>query len=341
MKVNEYISYEEIYQFLTNKDQITKINELAKNNPGYGIFLTVQKLSSPLINFNNEVEFTFSEAEKYLEDYFAGTMSVDDATRLANAIIASKTNFIKLLHKINENTIAVHKAGQSTLTPPVPNQEIRNKILSVSSYNKKLFNIRKLSYGLLASAAILLILFFIPLNFNEELSDLYNYDGSPPLTYTESTFRNSDMENLDDNPAYRKFDTKFKLGISEYLVRNYAAALEEWKGLDAELLLLQNEANHKSHYVDKYYLYKALSMIAMSLSDKYNLDKNHKEQLLQETLLIFKKLQTDSDAGKFYYALTLALTANFSEAQKVLTTIESTSGFYNKGLALLEQIRDK
>ena len=79
MKIIEQISYEEIYQYLTGKKEIERINTLSEEIPGYGIFKYIQKSCSPLINFNIQEEFTFSEAEGFLEDYFAGILNEENS----------------------------------------------------------------------------------------------------------------------------------------------------------------------------------------------------------------------------------------------------------------------
>jgi len=339
MKIVKQISYDEIYQFVTGKKELEKLKKLTDEIPGYGIFSFIQKVNSPLINFNSEVDFTFSDAEEYLEDYFAGTLNVDSATHLSNAIIAGEKNYLKLIYKINENAkaiIAANKRNDTNL--PFENHQLIEKISVLSYTNKNVLGNRKYVYGILSAAATLLILFFVPFQIPKDLSHYYTFDDSLPLDYNLSTLRNSDAGEFENLPSYKSFEFKFKQGISEYLVKDYAAALREWDGIENELSELKKEAEYNSEYEDHFYLYKAVSQIALAQSQNVNLSQAQKMELLNNSLKIFKMVKIESDAKKYYYALCLALTGNAIEAEFFLKLIDNKSEFYAKKMILQEQI---
>jgi len=121
---------------------------------------------------------------------------------------------------------------------------------------------------------------------------------------------------------------------------NYEAALSEWQGIETELQQALKEDKYDTAYAETIYLYKAVSLIALALSENNALTKVERDDLLKQSLKLFENIKIDTDAEKYFCALNLALTGNFNKAAGSLKSIAKHSPFYEKSQVLLEQITE-
>lgn len=341
---NNIISYEDIKQFLIGKKEIEFINKMSEKYPVYGLFITIQKLGSPLINYSENVDFTFDDAEEFLQDYLAGTLNVKSATKILNAITSSESNFEKLIYKINENIKAIEET--SLHNKVFEHQKENKEILSIldkikSNYitpNQFFLQHRKSVYIILSTAAILLVLFLSPIQLQNELEDYYNFDETVPLDYSYSEMRDSYLLHADKIDGLQDFENNFKQGMADYLAHDYRNAIKEWDGLETKLLKLKENPEFNSEYEEDYYLYSAVSYLALSLSETEKNTDDERNILIKQSLKLFDKVLIDSDFKRYYYALSLALNRQERKALENLSVINDSSTFYPKRVVLEEQL---
>lgn len=337
MILKEKIPYPDIVQFLTEGRVPPKLDQLTELMPGYGIFSSLQRLYDPSVPHSSNLEFTFNRAEQYLEDYFSGNLNIETANHLVQLLVISKTNYRKLIYKINENAQALELAAKSFVQVHPLSQKIKWPEILRKPEGENGSRYKKTRYVLLAAAAVVFVIFLLPRFYQQNLKDYYNFDRQIPLEYDHSFSRNA-QENTDINTKIKQIDIKFNKGISEYLLKNYSGALKEWRGIESMLGQLTRETAYDRDYADQIYLFKAVSQIALALSDIVSLSADEKKGLLGEALLLFQNINMDRDSEKYFFALTLSLTGNVQMARPLLLSVPDSSAFYPKGSALLELI---
>lgn len=336
------ISYEDIKQFLIGKKEIDIIYKMSEKYPAYGLFITIQKLGSPLINYSENREFTFDDAESFLQDYMAGTLNVKGATDILNSIIASEQNFEKLIYKINENIKAVEETSlyNKVFVPQKDDAQIiegfsKLKIPQIFS-SPFVSRYPKTVYTILAAAAIFLVLFFVPFSIQKELADHYNFDETVPLDYLNSEMRS---ERAVQDYSMQELDNEniFKQGMADYLAHDYRSAIREWQSLE-EKLQQEKKTSFDARFEEQFYLYYALGHLALALSPKEEITDAEKEKLYSYSLLLFDNVSINNDFEYYYYALMLALNKREAEALQNLIQIDRSSAFYAKKVILEEQL---
>jgi len=343
MKTPENISYNEVCAFLLGKADLAKVAELEKNTPLYGIlgFLKqsyIMHSASP-----TETILTFKKADEYLEMYLAGNLTKGAANELSEAILNSERNFRVLNHLIEQHATALASyTEQSEYGEAVSDNEIVQQLRKFKDKNPKHSNmtyVKKLAFGLISVAALFFIMIMLPVQINNDLRDLYSFDRNVPLDYNDSTLRGTLPADEISDPEYNQFKHQFEMGILEYVAREYAKALSEWKGLEDNLANFEDNPFFTEEDRREFILYNAVCRIALYLSENENLDETERKILISRAIELFKKLPVDSDAEKYYYALALGLTEKNFEALAVLRSISSSSEYYRKKIILEEQLR--
>lgn len=339
------VSYDDIKQFLLGKEETGKIYQLSDKYPVFGIFISIQKLSSPLINFSENSDFTFDDVEAFLQNYLAGSLSVQEATKILNAVTTSRENFDKLLYKINENIKAIEETSlhNKAFEPQQENQKIiaglallRKKFVDPSHY---FFNHRKkMAYSVLSMAAVLLILFLSPIRLQNGWEDYYNFDTNVPLEYLNFSMRESNLSILIKDREIQDFKNQFNRGMADYLANDYRSAINELDMLNNKLPALKEKPEFKIEYENQYYLYAALSRLSLAVSKKEDISDNEKEMLIKKALTLFNKVPLNRDFEKYYYALCLALDKQDDKALENLKLIDENSVYINNKIVLEEQI---
>ena len=337
------LSYQDVCKFISGEKDLAKLSELEKETPVYGIFSLLKNNFTVLTHYADESSLTFNESEAYLEKYLAGNFDKHDAYALTRAILASERNFKKINYIIEQHAIAIAEMkNQAGSEHPISDKEILIQLLKLKNQkpdNNFHFHRKKIISGMLAAAAVLLILIILPLNFDNDIEKLYNFDQEVPLDYNNSALRGAEENKEITDSAYNQFKFQFNKGMSEYLAQEYAKALEEWQPLQKQFNSIQDNTYFTETDKNDFILYNAVCRIALSVSEKYVTTQNDKQKLLQRSLRLFKQLPLNNDTEKYYYALALALNNNDNHALKVLSSINNSSEYYDKKIILEEQIK--
>ena len=339
------LSYQEVCQFLAGKSDLTQLKELEKSIPVYGIFNFIKKYYHSRTHQSREISLTFDKAEDYLEKYLSGEVNKQDAVDLIEAIISSEKNFQKLQYLIEQYALVFSNLKDVTeYENALSNREIIRQLLRLK--NKKTINNsdfhfyrKKLVTGILSVAAIFLALFLIPIQFDKDLNELYNFDEEVPLDFNQSNLRGGVLNDEITDPDYKRFKFQFNKGMSEYLAQEYANALNEWENLEGQINLLKSNPNFNSEDEKSLILYNAICRVALYLSEKENIEENEKKSFLNQSIKLFEKLPLISDIEKYHYSLALGLTGKREKALEILSSIKINSNFYNKKIILEEQLK--
>lgn len=343
MRHSAQLSYPEVCRFLKEKKGLTNLEGTESAIPAYGIYNFLQSHYTYKQDKLPDTHLTFDKAEEYLEKYLSGKLRDNEAHDLADAIIYSERNFKKLQFILERHASVIYQISEAKEQKvSMSDREMFLHLLRLK--NKKTVNTshshfynKKLVAGILSVAAILFILFIIPFQSYNNLDELYNFDTRVPLDFNQSNLRGYSLNNKITDPEYKKFKFQFNKGMSEYLAREYANALKDWKSLEGKVNQLKDNPDYNVRDEKDFILYNALCRVALYLSKKDD-KNNNREQLLNEAVNLFEKLPINSDIEKYYYALVLGLKGNKNKAIEILNSINIHSAYYDKKIVLQEQL---
>ncbi len=336
MRISERSTYKNICDFLTGKTDVIPFYNHLQREPGYGIFTEI-KLKSGSTNGTNYKDFiTYAEAEEFFEHYLAGTLSAKEAQFLKKVILGSEKAFIKIKRKIEMQISAISEAEKNKSTGLSMDAKQSSKL--VIANKKHIVNDSAIISSILAIAAIFLILFILPIQFQQNLDDLYNFDSNTPLDYQTLNLRGAASNTNNGDPDYKLFQQQFKVGMSNYLAQEYSSAISEWQKVEDKLPILRKKPGFVDTDEKQLKLYSALSFLSMALSKKSELSEQEKKQSLLNALDQFKEMTWQNDTTKYYFALTLALNNRVDKAKDLLNDINSKSTMHRKKVVLEERL---
>lgn len=137
MTNSEKISYKAVCDFFDGKNDITDhFNKLSFDNPAFGIFNEIEKLSLDLPVLKKFPKFTFKTIEQYLEDYFCSNISPAQAQHIKSAILVDESALQIFLYKIEQ-----YKATPDTIIKSDNMQTMSNKgLFKIIKKNRKYFS---------------------------------------------------------------------------------------------------------------------------------------------------------------------------------------------------------
>ena len=338
------ITYKEICQFFENKNEIHKIQELAKKFPAFGIFQYLLD-HKKAFSHKDDIQLTFVQAKDFLEKFLAGNLAQKDVNYLFNAILQSEKNFRIIYSLLEQNRATLSQLEEiKEYKNGLPVHEVLEQINQLKNNAKHQpkydLSSKKIVTGILSVAAIFLILFLLPLELHKDLNDYYSFDESVPLEFNESGLRGNEESTVITDPDYKQFKFRFNQGMADYLAQEYSNALNEWTGLESKLNIIKTKPGFDRKDEYNFILYNALCRIALYLSNNENIDKEFKQKHLKEAINLFKKLPLNNDMEKYYYSLALGLTNDKVKALKILSSINKNSDYYSKRIILEEQLRE-
>ncbi len=336
MRISEKSRYKDICDFLTNKSDVIPFEDHLHREPGYGIFAEIKLISGSLNGTNYKDYITYAEAEEFLEHYLAGTLSAKEAQFLKKAILGSEKAFVKIIKKIEMQISAISEAEKNKSTGLSIEAKQSSKL--VTANKKHIVNDSAIISSILAIAAIFLILFILPIQFQQNLDDLYNFDSNAPLDYQTLNLRGAASSTTNGDPDYKLFQQQFKVGMSNYLAQEYSSAISEWQKIEEKLPILRKKPGFVETDEKQLKLYSALSFLGMALSKNSELSEQEKKQSLLDALNQFKEMTWQNDTTKYYFALTLALNNRVDKAQDLLNDINSKSTMHRKKVVLEERL---
>ena len=302
MNNRERLSYQDICKFISGGKDIPGIKELEKDAPVYGIFNLLKDSFTVLTHYTDESSLTFEESEHYLEKYLAGNFDKSDAYSLTCSILSSERNFKKLNYLIEQHAIAITGVdNQEGYKHALTSKEILIQLLKLKNAEPAehlYFRRKKVIAGILSIAAVLLFIMILPLNFDKEIEQMYNFDQEVPLNYNNSSLRGAENNKEITDSAYNQFKFQFNKGMSEYLAQEYAKALDDWQPLEKDFNKIKDNRYFTESDKQDFLLYNAVCRVALYLSGDNTLKQNDKMQLLKESLALFKQLPLTNDAEK-------------------------------------------
>ena len=115
------------------------------------------------------------------------------------------------------------------------------------------------------------------------------YDKNVPYEYNTSGFRGS-IDLTKDDPQFQTFINQFKLGIADYLVRDYEGTIANLENLEPIVLAWQEKWGAEP--IRDYYFYLGVSHFAVSRSQTRDLDKATRTEHNEKAIGYLAKART-------------------------------------------------
>lgn len=234
----------------------------------------------------------------------------------------------------------VHEEG--TVLPPQSNfwKKLWRPFESWKPLPRYAFALSLVVIGMLAT------LFTYQIVINNNSGDYYVYDDRLPYEYDTSSLRAS--SNVFENDSlFQTFVRQFKLGMADYMLRDYHNAVSVLKNLEPTASALKARPDNEKllPWIRDYYFYLGVSHFALSRSRAGNLSPEVKQQhatesihwlTLADSLVTVRHLE-GSDREAYFLGLVYGFSGRRDAGVIQLMKIESSSRFYQESTGLIHK----
>lgn len=178
-------------------------------------------------------------------------------------------------------------------------------------------------------------------------ANYYVYDEHVPYDYNLSGLRGTQSDTGTDS-LLQVFVNQFKLGMADYLSRDYANAVEMFQSLEPVALSLQQTQVENEVFLAwlrNYYFYSGVSHFALSRSRASDFSPEVKQLHVTEAIrclaqadsLVAARHFEGSDREIYFLGLAYGFGGRIDLAMAQLQKITPESGFYQNALKLIEK----
>lgn len=174
----------------------------------------------------------------------------------------------------------------------------------------------------------------------------YAFDDHVPYDYDMSGLRGS-SSTLPQDSLFQAFSTQFRLGLADYLVRDYESAIATLQNLapTAEALQAQPDNEKFLPWLRDFYFYLGVSHFALSRSQQHSLGDEGRAQNTNQSIqwlaradsLVTTRYLEGSDRESYFLGLAYGFGGRKSAAVAQLRKIKAESQFYDDSAQLIRQ----
>jgi len=379
------IDHREIVSYLrgvSNRKELTQIQKIRQEDPVYELFFDLIDKLKEQVNISEYTRtdkvtpISFSLLEDILMRIMAGDILSTDAQQLIKGLISSPIFYQRLLSKLSPAALDVsieefpevsqiqiksddellkqilfeaksQKVKTSKAGMPIKN--VLHSLIDIWDRLKQLFESPKRFPRYAFAISIAILVFLISLSVYENISKkesfhYYVYDHKVPYEYDMSSLRGTPV-NFEDDPDISLFINQFKLGISDYMVRDYKNAINTFEDVMPLAGRINTRLKSKEFlpWMRDFYFYLGLSHLAYSNDKELNKESSayHIHESIQ-FLLQADSLVTEFDLPKndreiYFVGLAFSLGGIIDSAKVYLNRIESKSIFYKDSQKLIRK----
>lgn len=194
--------------------------------------------------------------------------------------------------------------------------------------------------------ALIVVAFVVKDMFRPDGLGKYVYDDQVPYEYDVSGLRSASDE-LERDRLFRSFVSQFKLGMSNYLTRDYQNAIASFASQKSEAAELQARLpdENVAPWLRDYYFYQGVSHLALLRSKRLDLDQTvrarHAEgaiQSLQQADALARNNNLEgNDREKYFLGLAYGFAGLRDSAAVQLRMIKTGSSFYDDSVKLIQE----
>ncbi len=256
---------------------------------------------------------------------------IADRQRQPNPVRLWIDDFVEGVHRIT----AREPAG--ALVWQMPATFIAGTVQAVAQALDFITGHRVLAFG--APLALFAFMFF----FNEKTEhDFYTYDDRAPYDYDSGTRGPSEPAAADS--LLIDFKGRFKLAMSDYMLRDYPRALQILEGLQPNIAALSSHTSNENFaaLMRDYYFYTGVSHFAWSRSKRFKQNREHHAEqavywLARADSLTQAGPMPQSEREAFFLGLAYGFAEQKDKALAVLRKIPSTSFFYQQSIERINE----
>ena len=316
---------------------------------------------------------SFAAVEEMLLRFFSGEARDEEAQQLFDGLIASPHFYQRLLAKLaliappqalddvpamarihvrtDDELFEQIKTGATIEREPVRErrshstpvwEKFREWGAAITRAPKYAFAVPLVIVGVLV--------FYTQVSKNKNIAALYVYDHDMPYPYDGGLRAGSQLP--EEQRFYYPFINNFKLGMSDYVGRDYRQAIQTFKNIELAAQMLTQELQPERQTDEKllrelrdYYFYFGLSHLAVARSRIKPPDPAEKTQHLQAATQYLARadslarLQTPAEENEreaYFLGLAYGFGGKLDSARVWLNRINSNSSFYQKSAPLIK-----
>jgi len=198
----------------------------------------------------------------------------------------------------------------------------------------------------LVLVGMLATLFTYQIVVKNDADNYYVYDDHVPYEYSISSLR-APSTFFEHDSLFQTFVTQFKLGMSDYMVRDYESAISTFQNLESVALMLQARSEKERFFpwIRDFYFYLGVSNFALSRSQQRDLQDEFRAQhtdqairwlALADSLATARHLE-GSDRESYFLGLAYGFGGRQDLAVSELRRIAPTSSFYKESIDLIHK----
>lgn len=320
-----FLQSENLIRFLKGEVDTQEEMLFKTHCEAYHFLLELQKQNTANISAANT--FLFEDVERIIEKWFAGSSTVSELAGLKQAVLTTPKTLKHLQVLLEAHAQSMEQIPPNVLNN-IPVKESRLKLIFTNRYVQ----------AAVAMVAVLLVVLLLPLQYEKNIAEHYNFDNKVPADFNISLMRgNGDGVDSSDQ-AQAKFRNQFHKGMADYLVNNYSVAVEVWKKIEPEFKSLQKGEILSLKEQQNYNFYYGVSNLALYLSTKPGLNDVQKQEKLDRALLLFKHIPQKKDVHLYFNALAFASKKMYTKSKKMLNKIDDSSMYKLKRDTLIRYI---
>lgn len=235
------------------------------------------------------------------------------------------------------NEEAKLKSGQASTQPSYPLEQQRRMIPLELLSKISRPPLRRYALALSILIAVLAVFPIYQMAVKNDIDVQYVFDDRVPYDYDLSGLRGSSSA-LPQDSLFQVFLTQFRLGLADYLIRDYAAAVTTFQNSAPTAQALQTQPDNEKilPWLRDFYFYLGVSHFALARSLRLGLGDEAKAQhanqsirwlALADSLVTVRHLES-SDRESYFLGLAYGFGGRRDLAVAQLRKIESGSQFY-------------
>jgi hypothetical protein len=194
---------------------------------------------------------------------------------------------------------------------------------------------------------VLAVLLPYQIFINKDADNYYVYDEQLPYDYNMSSLRGA-QSGAEADSLLLAFVNQFRLGMADYLSRDYASAVGMFQSLEPVVLLLQQTRSENEKilpWLRDYFFYSGVSHFALSRSRVSDLSPEVKQQHAAASIrwlagadsLVTARHLEGGDREIYFLGLAYGFAGRRNSGVAQLRRINTESQFYNNSIDLIHQ----
>ena len=354
------------------KKEKKEIQKAIKEDDGYDLLFQLIDGIKQKVRITKQAEIekvpsTFAALEELLLQIISGNTKPEDEQQFLDGLMCSPLFYQRALMQLagvrepalddvpemagveikSDDQILSQFIEEAKTEPAVAKVASRN--IGEKSWVENLFaSLRRIpgyAYAIMAAALAITVLLRTPI-FDRDIASAYVYDDEVPFEYTESSLRSGQVVTA-EIPEIPLFVNQFKLGMADYMIKNYENAIGAFENLQSAAQTLRSKSTYPKvlQYIHDYFFYLGVSHLAVSRSQSRHLSGAERTKHYQQAIASLSQAQSLAsennlnllDRDTYFLGVAYGFGGKPDAAITALEKINIESSFYNNSNNLIQQ----